>query len=56
MLVVASKIKVYLKEKGMRSSKELAEALDVVIKKAIDSAVHEALLQKRKTVKAVDVS
>ena len=54
-MVTVSKLKAYMKEKGMRASKELAAALDVELKKLLDQASQRALMDRRKTVKPEDV-
>jgi histone H3/H4 len=55
-MVVSSQIKAYLKSKGMRTSKELLEALSAGIQEQLDAATMKALLDKRKTVRPEDLT
>lgn len=55
-MVTASQVKAYLKEKGMRTSKELLDALSGEVKGLLDQATMKALLDKRKTVKPEDLT
>ncbi len=56
ILVVASKVKAYIKEKGeCNTSAETIEALSKVLEKVIDDSIANAKEQKRKTVMARDV-
>jgi histone H3/H4 len=51
VLVVASKVKAYIKEKsGMNTSASVMEALSKVIEQACDKAIENAKEEKRKTV------
>jgi histone H3/H4 len=51
VLVVASKVKTYIKEKaGMNTSATVMEALTKVVERACDKAVENAKNEKRKTV------
>lgn len=54
-MVVSSQVKAYLKEKGMRTSKDLLEALSEKLQKVLDAATMTALLDKRKTVQPEDL-
>ena len=54
-MVVSSKVKAYLKSKGMRTSKELLEALDSKLETMLEAAIMKALLDKRKTVQPDDL-
>ena len=54
-MVVASQIKAYLKEKGMRTSKELLEALSAQVQEKLDAGIMKALMDKRKTVQPEDL-
>jgi histone H3/H4 len=57
ILVVASKVKSYIKEKGeCNTSGETIEALSQIVEKLLDSAIASAKDQGRKTVMARDVS
>ncbi|MBP7844099.1 MAG: hypothetical protein KA116_04740 [Proteobacteria bacterium] len=56
VLVVASKVKSYIKEKGeCNTSGETITALSAVLEKVIDDAIKTAKEQGRKTVMARDV-
>ena len=50
VLVVASKVKKYIKDKGMNTSASAMEALTEVVTRAIDDAIDAAKKAKRKTV------
>lgn len=50
ILVVASKVKAYIKEKGFSTSAAVMEELTKIIRKACDKAVEKAEKAKRKTV------
>lgn len=54
-LVVASKVKAYIKEKGMMSSSEAVEALSEHVCKILDAAAARAKANRRSTVKAQDL-
>jgi histone H3/H4 len=56
VLVVASKVKSYIKEKGeCNTSGETITALSQVVEKLLDEAIRSAKEQGRKTVMARDV-
>lgn len=55
MLVVGSKVKSYIKEKGCHTSKELLEGLSEEVAKMLDGAVGRCQGNKRSTVKKVDL-
>lgn len=54
-LIVASKVKAYIKSKKMLTSSELLAALNETVYCALDCAVTRAKANKRRTVKAADV-
>ena len=54
-LVVASKVKAYVKEQKMMSSSEAIEALSEEVYKILDGAVARAKANRRSTVKAQDL-
>jgi histone H3/H4 len=54
-LVVASKVKAYIKKKKMMSSGEAIEALNDALYDVIDDAVKRTKANRRSTVKAHDV-
>ena len=54
-LVVASKVKAYVKEQKMMSSSEAIEALSEEVYKILDAAVARAKANRRSTVKAQDL-
>ena len=54
-MVTSSQVKAYLKDKGMRTSKDLLDALTEKLKKDLDAATLKALLDRRKTVKPEDL-
>ena len=55
MLLVASKVKAYIKSKNMLTSGELLAALNGCVYCCLDRAVERAKDNNRKTVKAQDV-
>jgi len=55
VLVVASKVKAYIKSKGMLTSGELLDALNDCVHSCLDSAVKRAKANKRSTVRAQDL-
>ena len=55
MLVVASKVRAYIKGKGMLTSGELLEALNGCVHSCLDDAIKRAQANKRSTVKAQDL-
>lgn len=55
VLVVASKVKDYIKTKEMMSSGDLPEALSDKVRELIDAAVKRADENGRKTVKPCDL-
>jgi histone H3/H4 len=57
ILVVASKVKTYIKEKsGMNTSATIMEALSKVVERECDKAIEHAKNEKRKTVMERDFS
>jgi len=54
-LVVASKVKDYIKSKGMRASADIVDALSEKIRYKIDKAVVRAKANKRQTLRAEDI-
>lgn len=55
VLVVASKVRAYLKGKNVKMSGELIGALNVKVKAMLDDAARRAQGNKRATVKTQDV-
>lgn len=55
ILVVASKVRAHLKEKGVKMSGELVGALNMKVKVMLDDAAARAQGNKRATVKPQDV-
>ena len=55
VLVVASKVRVYLKGKNVKMSSELIGALNEKVKGLLDGAASRAQRNKRATVKPQDV-
>jgi len=55
VLVVASKVRGHLKEKGVKMSGELVGALNEKVKALLDDAASRAQRNKRATVKPQDV-
>jgi hypothetical protein len=55
VLVVASKVRGYLKGKGVKMSGELVAALNSKVKMHLDDAASRAKANKRATVKPQDV-
>ena len=55
ILVVASKVRAHLKERGVKMSGELIGALNVQVKGLLDGAATRAQANKRATVKPQDV-
>jgi histone H3/H4 len=55
VLVVASKVRAYLKGKGVKMSGELVGGLNMKVKALLDDAASRARGNKRATVKAQDV-
>ena len=54
-LVVASKIKAIIKEKGCQTSSDALEALNKRVHDVLDEAVNRAKANKRSTVKQQDI-
>jgi hypothetical protein len=54
-LVVASKMKAYIKGKGMMSSSEAVEAISNHVYNMLDAAIARAKANRRSTVKAQDL-
>ena len=55
VLVVASKVKAYVKSKGMMSSSDAVTALNDVVYAALDAAIERTKANKRSTVKPQDL-
>ncbi len=55
VLVVASKVKDYIKNKGCMTSSELADALSKKVEKILDEAIERTKGNKRSTVKGIDL-
>ena len=55
ILVVASKVRNYLKEKGVKMSGDLVGALNDQVKHLLDGAASRTTANKRSTVKPQDV-
>jgi hypothetical protein len=55
VLVVASKVRAYLKGKGVKMSGDLISALNTKVKAHLDDAAGRAKANKRATVKPQDV-
>jgi hypothetical protein len=54
-LVVASKMRAYIRSKGMMSSSEAVEAISEVVYKVLDAAIVRAKANRRSTVRAQDL-
>jgi hypothetical protein len=54
-LIVASKVKAYIKGKKMMTSSEALGAISEVVYKALDGAMARAKANRRSTVKAQDL-
>ena len=54
-LVVASKVKAYVKSKGMMSSSEMLDGLNCVLYCALDKAMARTQANRRSTVKSADL-
>ena len=54
-LVVASKVRAYLKSKGCMMSGELIDALNSTVAECLDKAAARTKANKRATVKAADL-
>ena len=55
VLVVASKVKAYVKSKGMMSSSDAVAALNDIVYAALDAAIERTKANKRSTVKPQDL-
>ena len=55
VLVVASKVKAYVKSKGMMSSPDAVSALNCEIYKILDAAIERTKANKRSTLKPQDL-
>lgn len=53
--VVISRVKDYVKKKGLNSSGDLAKGLDKKIKELLDEAVKRTKANKRKTMRSEDL-
>ncbi|MEA1987293.1 MAG: hypothetical protein U9N76_07375 [Candidatus Marinimicrobia bacterium] len=54
VLVVASKLKKYIKEKGMNTAGNVPEVLSDIVRTLVDQAAENAKNDKRKTIKDRD--
>jgi len=54
-LVVASKVRGYIKSKKMMTSSEVLEAINEVVYRTLDNAVDRAKANRRSTVRARDL-
>jgi len=54
-LVVASKVKAYIKSKGLMSSSEMLGGLNCVVYCALDAAMKRTEANRRSTVKSADL-
>jgi hypothetical protein len=54
-LVVASKMKAYIREKGMMSSSDAVEAIHEQVYKMLDAAIERAKANRRSTVRPQDL-
>ncbi len=54
-LVVASKMKAYIREKGMMSSSEAVEAIHDRVYNMLDAAIARAKANRRSTVRSQDL-
>ncbi len=54
MIIVASKLRAYLKEKGVKMSGELPEAMNKKVMALLDAAAERSKANKRSTVKPQD--
>lgn len=54
-LVVQSKVKAYVSDKDMRSSSDLADALDAKVKELLDAAATRAKEHGKSTIKPYDL-
>ena len=55
MLIVGTKVKNYIKSKGVMSSQDVLDALNTAIYAVLDKAVERAKANGRKTVQGKDV-
>ena len=55
MLVVGSKVKNYIKSKGLMSSSDMLDAINCAVQCMLDDAAKRAEANGRKTVQAKDV-
>jgi len=55
ILVVGSKVKNYMREKNVKTSGELVEALSAKVYQLLDAAVERAQMNKRSTVRPYDL-
>ncbi len=55
ILIVSSKVKAYMKEKGVKSSGDLVEAVSKKVYDLLDAAVVRARENKRSTVRPYDL-
>jgi len=55
MLIVGSKTKAYIKEKGCHTSSDFLDALNKKVMKVIDDACARTQGNKRSTVKDIDI-
>lgn len=54
-MVVGSKVKAYIKSKGMKSSGDVIDGLNKAVKMLLDHAAMRAKSNKRSTVRSTDV-
>ena len=54
-LVVASKVREYIKSKGMMTASESLEAINAAVYKLLDAAIVRTQANRRSTVKAQDL-
>ena len=55
MLIVGSKVKAFIKEKGCKTAGDTMEALSACVARCLDKAVERARANKRATVKPQDL-
>ena len=55
ILVVGSKVKNYMRDKGVKSSGDLVEAVSAKVYQLLDAAVERARENKRSTVRPCDL-
>lgn len=55
ILVIGSKVKNYIREKGLKSSGDLVEAISAKVHALLDDAAERAKANKRSTVRPCDM-